>query len=280
MPYFVTLLSLLFVFGGGAILIASQISEYAVGQRPLNQWVYQIPVAHRGLHVNPTIPENSLSAFKAAIAQGYAIELDVHLTQDGEAIVFHDKDLERVTGQAGTVVDTPYHQLKTYKLWKTEDHIPTLKEALDLVQGQVPLFIEIKQEGDAGPLEQKVYQLISTYTGPVILISFNSKSLEWFRINAPEVLRGQNLPLEDWQSLSFLEMCHKAFKHCRLSKPHVVIYNAQLLPHSTVKMLSSLKPFVAYNVTSHEHAATLKNIATNIIFDRFDPSSVPEKIFE
>lgn len=266
-----TFLSLLFIVGGGFFLIASQISEYAVGQRSLSQWLFQIPIAHRGLH-NNMVPENSLSAFKEALAKGYAIELDVHLSNDGEVVVFHDHELERITGQAGTIGDTNYLELKDYRLLQTEETIPTLKQTLELVQGRVPLFIEIKQKSDPGILEQKVYQLLSAYKGPLIILSFNAKSLEWFRINAPELLRGQNLPLDDWRSLSLFAICQQTLQHCKLSKPHVIIYNSRKLPRIAGRMLSWFKPCIAYNVTSPEVAASLRNIVTNIIFEHFDPA--------
>jgi glycerophosphoryl diester phosphodiesterase len=267
-----TVLSLLFIFGGGFFLIASQISEYAIGQRSLSDWIYQVPIAHRGLYNNTTIPENSISAFKEALARGYAIELDVHLSQDGEVVVFHDHEVERATGQVGTISETNYDQLKEYRLWQTEEAIPTLKQSLDFVQGHVPLFIELKQNGDVGILEEKVYQLLSGYQGPVIILSFNPRTLEWFRINAPDMLRGQNLSLENWQSLSYFELCQQALNHCKLSKPHVILYNARHLHPIVVKILSWFKPLVAYNVTSHEVAASLKNIVTNIMFDHFEPA--------
>ena len=133
-----TVLSLIFILGGGFFLITSQISEYAVRQRTLSEWI-QIPIAHRGLYNNTTTQISS--AFKAALGKGYAIELDVHLSKDGEVVVLHDHELGRTTRQAGIITDTTYQQLKDYRLWQNEETIPTLKQTLELVQGQVPLFI-------------------------------------------------------------------------------------------------------------------------------------------
>lgn len=272
MHYLMTLLSILFIVGGGFLLITSQISEYAISQRPLSEWFYHPPIAHRGLYNNTTIPENSLSAFKTAIAKGYAIEIDVQLSQDGELVIFHDHDLERITGQSGKIKDTVYTQPQQYKLLQTLETIPTLKQTLDLVQGQVPLFIEIKNSGEAGLLEQKVHQLLRGYQGPVMIVSFNAKSLEWFRLNAPDLYRGQNLPLEEWHSFSLFTICRHSLINCKISKPHIIIYNALKFPRLLVRILSWFKPLIAYNVTSLETASALKDMTTNIIFDQFEPN--------
>jgi glycerophosphoryl diester phosphodiesterase len=266
-----TLLSVLFIFGGGFLLIASQVSEYAISQRPLSEWIYYPPIAHRGLYNNTTVPENSLSAFRAAIAKGYAIELDVQLSQDSEVLIFHDHDLERITGQSGTITKTGYIKSQEYRLWQTLETIPTLKQALNLVQGQVPLFIELKNSGEAGLLEYKVLQLLTGYKGPVMVISFNAKTLEWFRLNAPELYRGQNLLLEAWHPLSLHTIGQQFLKKCKMSKPHVIIYNALKLPPLLVKILSWFKPFIAYNVTSLEVASPIRNITANMIFEHFEP---------
>jgi glycerophosphoryl diester phosphodiesterase len=275
--YLIGVLSLVFVIFGGVLLIVAQVSEFGLKQRQLNDWVYQTPIAHRGFYDNVLIPENSLAAFNAAVAKGYAIELDVHLSKDGEVIVFHDEDFKRATGQHGRVTETAYPQFQGYFLWHTQEKIPTLKQTLELVHGQVPVLIEIKNAGEAGLLEEKVNQLITNYSGPLIIVSFNPKSLEWFRVHAPDILRGQNLFLEQWHAQSWIQMIHQTFQHCRLSKPHVIIYNAIKVPTNVVQALSWFKPFIAYNVTSHDIAASIKNIASNIIFDHFEPNSKPIK---
>ena len=120
-------------------------------------------------------------------------------------------------------------------------------------------------------MEQKVSQLLLEYKGPIIILSFNSKTLEWFRLNAPQLLRGQNLPLEAWRPLSFFGILREALKHCKRSKPHVIVYNALHLPPSLVRVLTWFKPLIAYNVTSHEIASSLKRSVTNIIFENFEP---------
>ena len=101
--------------------------------------------AHRGYHdIAHRIPENSMTAFHAAIQHGYGIELDLHLTRDGQLIVFHDDTLERLCGRPGRVEDLTYDELKSLCLLGTDERIPLFSEVLAAVNGRVPLLIELK----------------------------------------------------------------------------------------------------------------------------------------
>jgi glycerophosphoryl diester phosphodiesterase len=264
--YFIALLSTLFLMGSLFLFVVSQVSEYAFNQRSLASWVYHVPIAHRGFFNHPTVPENSLTAFKMAIAKGYAIELDVRLSADGEVIVFHDEELERATGIKGIVNQA---SLKNLRLWDSQERIPSLKETLALVDGQVPLYIELKTNEPAGSLEQAVHELVKDYPGRFAILSFNPQSLEWFRLHAPEIYRAQNLSLKE-SNLPWYSFCWHAWKSCKLSKPHLIVYDALELPPRLVKALSWLKPFIAYNVNSLEMANGIKSAASNIIFEQFD----------
>ncbi len=107
--------------------------------------VFGVKWAHRGLHdIKKGIPENSIPAFQAAIEAGYGIELDVHLTKDGKLVVFHDDDFRRICGEKGKVEETDYARMRTYRLSRTGEKIPLLSEVLRLVDGKVPLLIEVK----------------------------------------------------------------------------------------------------------------------------------------
>ncbi len=149
-------------------------------------------IAHRGLHkADKTVPENSLSAFRAAVEAGYGVELDVHLTADGELVVFHDDTLERMCGTEGRVEDMTLGQLKALKLLDTEDTIPTLEEVLCLIKGQVPIVLEIKRGEHNDELCLRVYETIVNYEGDICIESFDPFIVRWWRKNAPEILRGQ-----------------------------------------------------------------------------------------
>lgn len=155
-------------------------------------WLATLPIAHRGLYDGEReIPENSLAAFSRAIREGYAIELDVQLTKDGNAVVFHDYELSRMTGVAGYLRDMDWAELQNLKLAGSTEGIPLFKQVLSLVAGQVPLLIEIKNEGKTGSLEQEVIAALADYQGEYAVESFNPFVLNYFFKHAPDITRGQ-----------------------------------------------------------------------------------------
>ncbi len=155
-----------------------------------------VPLAHRALHdVAEGRPENSRAAIRAAMAAGYGIEIDVQLSADGAAMVFHDYKLKRLTGQAGAVRLMSSDALQKVTLTGGAEGIPGLPEVLEIVAGHVPLLIEIKdQDGamgpDVGPLERAVAEAIQGYDGPLAVMSFNPHSVAAFADAAPDVPRG------------------------------------------------------------------------------------------
>ncbi|MEM9574273.1 MAG: glycerophosphodiester phosphodiesterase family protein, partial [Pseudomonadota bacterium] len=113
-------------------------------------FITRLPIAHRGLHDgNQKTFENSMSAMRAAVEYGYAIELDVQVSGDGVAMVFHDATLDRLTNQTGLVKDRDTEELQSIKLGKTNDTIDTLEDVLLEIAGDVPVIIEMKGDGNA-----------------------------------------------------------------------------------------------------------------------------------
>ena len=148
-------------------------------------------VAHRGLH-DAEKPENSLAAFKAAAENDYGTELDARLTADGEAVVMHDANTERMCGVDKIVAETPLAELKKLRLRGTDEEIPTLHEALAAVNGHGPVILELKTAGENNPLLcEKVLSEIRCYEGELCIESFDPRIVAWFRRNAPDILRGQ-----------------------------------------------------------------------------------------
>ncbi|TPE48274.1 glycerophosphodiester phosphodiesterase family protein [Amaricoccus solimangrovi] len=156
------------------------------------------PIAHRGLHdrAGGRI-ENSRAAAEAAIAAGYGIECDIQASADGEAFVFHDDVLERLTGRNGAFNARPAAELAAIPLAGAADHetIPTLRDFLALVAGRVPLLIEVKDQSHVlgpgvGALERRIAALLAGYGGPVALMSFNPHSVAALAEAAPDLPRG------------------------------------------------------------------------------------------
>ncbi len=147
--------------------------------------------AHRGLHQLPHAPENSLAAFQAAARQGYGIELVVRRTADNQLVVFHDSTLDRLCGRPGQIEKMNWAELKDLRLAGSRETIPLLSQVLALVDGQVPLLIEIKMEGMDGKLCSLAAEILDSYQGPFFLESFHPYVLYWFRKHRPQVIRGQ-----------------------------------------------------------------------------------------
>lgn len=153
-------------------------------------WLRQQPFAHRGLH-GGAIVENSRAAFAAAIAVGHGIECDVQASRDGEAFVFHDWGLERLTHEEGLVADRPAKALDTIGLKGTPETIPSLHAMLTEVLGKVPVLIEVKARDRAvGPLCLSVRRALEGYRGHAAVMSFNPEVGRWFARHAPHVVRG------------------------------------------------------------------------------------------
>lgn len=154
-------------------------------------WIGKHDFAHRGLH-GPDIPENSPTGFAAAIARGMGIELDVQCSADGEAVVFHDWELDRLTGESGPVSGRTAAELGTIRLTGGADGIPTLPQVLDLIGGQVPLLIEIKSRAGTpfAPLCEAVSRAIKRRPGDLAIMSFDPRVCRWFAHRSPETPRG------------------------------------------------------------------------------------------
>ena len=155
-------------------------------------WLTARPIAHRGFHdLNDKRWENTLSAFSAAIERGYAIECDVHLSADGVPIVIHDDDLRRLTGTEGFVWQRTAAEMAQLRVGGTDDHPPTLRELLDLVDGRVPLVVEIKgTPGHDAGLVKAVGRLLKRYEGQVAIMSFDHWLIREFETEAPGIPGG------------------------------------------------------------------------------------------
>ena len=234
-------------------------------------WLVEIPIAHRGLH-DKNIPENSLSAFSKAIEKGYAIELDVQLISDGTVVVFHDKSLSRLIGNDGYVKFLNKEDLKILKFKNSKEHIPTLKEVLELVDGKTPLLIEIKNEAKVGKLEQSVIDLLKNYKGDFAVQSFNPFSLQYFKNHAPVILRGQLSGSFKGEKLSFIKkfLLKRMALNKNVSEPNFISYESTTLPNRFVKKYKNI-PLLAWTVRSKEEYMKVIKYCDNIIFENFIP---------
>ncbi len=177
--------------------------------------IWSRPFAHRGLH-DAGRPENGLTAFAAAIGHGFGIECDLQPARDGTVMVFHDEDLERMTGHRAAIRDLTAPELSRLRLKRGTDPIPTLQQLLDLTAGRVPLLIEIKdQSGDLSPEEdgfaETVVAGLRGYDGPVALMSFNpglAAAARRLRPDLPVGLVTCGFPRLEWPEVPAARRAH------------------------------------------------------------------------
>ncbi|SEW39358.1 Glycerophosphoryl diester phosphodiesterase [Cognatiyoonia koreensis] len=238
------------------------------------------PFAHRGLHdVTAGRAENSPGAFAAAIGHGYGIELDLQLSKDGQAMVFHDYDLERLAGIRGAVAQKTALELSAIALLHDGDAIPTLSDVLAQVSGQVPLLIEIKdQDGGMGPnvgkLEMATANLLRDYQGDVAVMSFNPHSVAAMRELLPDTPRGLTTcryKRKDWPTLK------KLVRHGLRKIPNFADVDASFISHDRKdldrgyvrRVKKAGYPVLTWTIKSPAQEAEARKIADNITFEGY-----------
>ncbi len=232
--------------------------------------------AHRGLHDNASdAPENSMAAFRKAMEAGLGMELDVQVTKDGVPVVFHDFKLERICGAPGKIADSTYEELQAYTLCDSKERIPRFSELLEMVDGQVPLIVEIKAETANVSCCGIIDSLLRAYRGPYCIESFNPMVLWWFRRNHGDVVRGQlssNFRREgEYWNILYFAMTHLLFNF--LTKPDFIAYNHKFSEEPGRRICRRLyrHPAAAWTIRSQQDLEALKGEYDVFIFDSFLP---------
>ncbi|EJM98088.1 glycerophosphodiester phosphodiesterase [Phyllobacterium sp. YR531] len=235
---------------------------------PSIDWLTKTPIAHRGLHdLNNKRWENTLSAFDAAASAGYAIECDVHLSADGKAVVFHDGTLDRVAGQKGNIDELTAQQAGEIRIGGTKDRIPTLADSLKLIDGRVPIVIELK--GIAGRddgLVKAVASDLAAYDGQAAIMSFDHHLIRLFGKDAPGIpagLTAEGLRDEDIEA-HFSMLAYEI---------DFVSYNVHHLENRFLEFVRSHLdlPVISWTVRSADDKAKSDALADQITFEGFDP---------
>lgn len=238
------------------------------------------PIAHRALHdIADGRPENSLAAIRAAIAAGYPIEIDIQVSGDGVPMVFHDYRLERLTGGQGRVDEHSAEELGRLTLRGGDEGIPTLPEVLDLVAGQVPILVEIKDQDGAlgdrvGPLEKAVAAALRDYRGDVAVMSFNPFAVACMQDLLPGIPRG--LTTEDFAAVD--DWAVPLEERLRLSQlPDFERVGAVFISHNHRHLLSprvaELKAggahILSWTIRSRDEEAEARRVADNVTFEGY-----------
>jgi glycerophosphoryl diester phosphodiesterase len=237
------------------------------------------PLAHRGLHdVSDGRPENSGAAIRAAIERGYGIEIDLQLSADQTPMVFHDYGLNRLTVEAGTVAQLNAVQLRAIQLTGGNEGIPDLDEILALVAGKVPLLIEFKDQDGAmgmnvGSLEKAAADLLSKYSGPIAVMSFNPNSVACLAEFLPDVARGivtSAYTPDEWPlSAAVCDHLRDIPDYDRVGASFISHELADLRCQRVAELKANGTNILCWTVKSAEQEIQARQVAENITFEQY-----------
>lgn len=233
--------------------------------------------AHRGLFTaDQRIPENSLSAFRAAVEAGYGVELDVQLTKDEKVVVFHDDNVKRVCGPDARVDSYTFDELQALPLFASDERIPLFTDVLDIVDGKIPVIVEFKCGGDWKTLCEKTVALLRERGGDYCVESFHPMLVRWFYKNEPQMLRGQlseaayysrkYMPL--WQSLIVSRTMTNVVAHPQFIAYHI---GPKCLSVRICEAFGAMR--VAWTAHPEDDQAKLKKRNDAIIFEHYLPKT-------
>ena len=238
------------------------------------------PIAHRGLHdEGKGIVENSASAIEAAIAKGYAVEVDLQCAGHGVPIVFHDRTLDRLTAERGPVADRDAAALCAIPLRNSENRILSLNGLLGIVDGRVPLLIEVKSTwSDDHTYERNIAAALSGYQGDVAVMSFDPDCVAAFRDVAPSLPRGLIGERFDdkhyWSELSALRRF--AMRHlltAAIARPNFIAYDIRALPALAPGIARDVfhLPLLTWTVRTEAEKPNAQLFADAMIFEGIEP---------
>jgi glycerophosphoryl diester phosphodiesterase len=239
-------------------------------------WLVARPIAHRGLHdVTAKRVENTSSAFAAAIGGYYAIECDLQLTTDGEAVVFHDETLDRLMDATGWVRDFSARQLKAMSFKVGKDRIQTLDDLLHQVAGKVALVIELKSHFDGDVrLAARALHVLARYDGPYCLMSFDPLLVQAIAELSPQTVRGitaDKTTDASYHALPFAQRLHlRHMDHLEKTKPHFISYYFRDLPFIPVQTIrASGHPIITWTIRNADEERMARRYSDQITFEGY-----------
>jgi len=242
-------------------------------------WLTAQPIAHRGWH-GPGRPENSLAAAEAAAAAGFAVECDIQRSLDGEAIVFHDFGLERLTGTPGLLAARSATELAALRLLGTGEPIPTLARFLTLLAGRVALICEIKSAFDGDMrLAARAVEVVATYPGPLAFKSFDPQVIAYLRaLPCPRplgIVAQANYDEAYFAGLSAEQKRDCAgMGHIGRTQPDFLSWHVEDLPHATPALMRGLagRPVMSWTVRTPRQWELARLYADQAVFEGAAPS--------
>jgi glycerophosphoryl diester phosphodiesterase len=240
-------------------------------------WLTDRPIAHRGLHSETSI-ENTQSAFAAALTHNYAIECDLQVSADGEAIVFHDDNVDRLLEGKGFVKSHSTKQLKALAFKSGSDRIQTLGELLEQVSGKASLVIELKTHWDYDQtLVRRTIEIMQGYKGEFGLMSFDPFIVANMAEIAPNIVRGitaDRVTDKYYDPLSIdRRLAMRNFTHIERTKPDFISFDFAQLPFEPVaKLREAGLPVITWTIESERDAAQALKHCDQITFQGYLPA--------
>ncbi len=245
-------------------------------------WLTARPIAHRGLHdISRGIVENMPGAFEAAVAGNFAIETDLQLSADGEAMVHHDDTLERLTEGSGALLDKTAAELKAVKFKNTSERMLSLGDLCALVDGRVPLVIEVKSHfnGDR-KLVTRIAEVLRTYSGPAAVMSFDPDQVSAMRELIPERPRGivaeREYTAAEWpEATPAQRYSMEHLRHAFRTRPHFVSYWINELPAVAPWIARNIfrLPLICWTVRTPDQRERAARYADQITFEGYRPEN-------
>jgi glycerophosphoryl diester phosphodiesterase len=245
-------------------------------------WLTARPVAHRGLHdAAHGIIENMPAAAEAAVAGNFSIECDIQLTADGEAMVHHDDALGRLTEGSGALLEKTAAELRAVRFKDTPERMMSLGDLCALVNGRVPLVIEVKSHFDGDRrLVRRMAQVLATYSGPAVGMSFDPDQVLGLRETMPELPRGiiaqRNYDDDYWKKLTPDQRQSMLYlRHAFRTRPQFVAYWVNQLPAPAPWIARNLfgLPLLTWTVRTPEQRERAARYADQMIFEGFVPGT-------
>ncbi len=235
--------------------------------------IFQVPLAHRGIH-NEQVDENSIPSFKLAVEQGFGLEIDIHLTKDNGIVVMHDYTTTRTTGIDKHINELTRAELTKIKLTKTQTKIPLLQDVLDVVDGKVPILIELKAEGKyKEDFAKIVIDSLKNYKhkDTIALQSFNPYLVKEMRLLQDEIIVGQLASNNLEGQTKFIQFLFRSLIVLKISKPHFFAYELKYIKRRKIQRKRRKLPLLAWTVTTKEEQKLAQKYADNIIFENIKP---------
>ena len=234
-------------------------------------------IAHRGLFDNEQdYPENTLAAFARAVEHGFGVELDVRLTKDGQLVVAHDDGLQRICGENVDVAELTYEELTSRRVLGSSQAIPLFTEVLAVIDGLVPLVVEIKPSGARTSETCRLTdEALRHYRGRYCVESFDPRVLWWFRRHHRGVLRGQLSDdfVDESSGNPMLDKILANLLFSPLTWPDFIAYNWQHADRFAVRFWQAVLrcTMVAWTVRSKADLDVARERFSVVIFDSFVP---------